>query len=63
VDVSAWEVVNPEPLGRKAKIWLREPGAPPHSRERDWLFKPVVVPFRISYSSIFVPFRAQRPST
>ena len=44
VEVSAWEVINPEPLGREAKIWLREPGAPPHSRERDWLFKPVVVP-------------------
>ncbi len=32
VDVSEWEV-------RDATIWLREPGAPPHSRERDWLFK------------------------
>ena len=44
VDVSAWEVVNPETIGRDAKIWLRPPDAPPHSREHDWLFKPVVVP-------------------
>lgn len=41
-DVSSWEVVNPEPIGRDAKLWLRESGAPMGSRERDWLFKPVV---------------------
>jgi hypothetical protein len=44
LDVSSWEVVNPETIGREAKIWLREPGAPSNSRERDWLFKPVVIP-------------------
>lgn len=42
-DVSAWEAVNPEPIGRDAKLWVREPGAPSWSRERDWLFKPVIV--------------------
>jgi len=42
-DVSAWEAVNPEPIGRDAKLWVREPGAPSSSRERDWLFKPVIV--------------------
>ncbi len=42
-DVSAWEVVNPEPIGRDAKLWVREPEAPAGSRERDWLFKPVVI--------------------
>lgn len=41
-DVSSWDVVNPEPIGRDAKLWLREPGAPTGSREQDWLFKPVV---------------------
>lgn len=41
-DVSSWEAVNPEPIGRDAKLWLRQPGAPNGSRERDWLFKPVV---------------------
>lgn len=41
-DVSSWEVVNPEPIGRDAKLWLRQPGALKGSRERDWLFKPVV---------------------
>ncbi|GEL17294.1 hypothetical protein [Pseudonocardia asaccharolytica] len=46
VDVSAWEVVNVEPIGRDRKLWLREPGAPKDSlsRERDWLYKPVVIP-------------------
>jgi hypothetical protein len=42
-DVSAWEAVNPEPIGRNAKLWVRELGAPSWSRERDWLFKPVIV--------------------
>ncbi len=42
-DVSAWEAVNPEPIGRDAKLWVREPGAPSLSREPDWLFKPVIV--------------------
>ncbi len=42
-DVSAWEAVNPEPIGRDAKLWVREPGAPSQSLERDWLFKPVIV--------------------
>ncbi|MDN5854131.1 MAG: hypothetical protein L0K86_15030 [Actinomycetia bacterium] len=41
--MSTWEEINPEPIGREAKLWLREPGAPKGSRERDWLFKPVVV--------------------
>jgi hypothetical protein len=44
IDVSTWEVANPETIGREAKIWLRQPGGKPNSRERDWLFKPVVVP-------------------
>lgn len=43
-DVSTWDVVNAEPLGRDAKWWLHEPGASTASRERDWLFKPVVTP-------------------
>lgn len=43
VDVSDWEVARPEPEGRSGKDWLREPGASVESRERDWLFKPVVV--------------------
>jgi hypothetical protein len=42
-DVSGWEAVNPETIGRDAKLWVREPGAPSSSRERDWLFKPVIV--------------------
>ncbi len=42
-DVSAWEVVNPEPIGRDAKLWVREPGGSSLSRERDWLFKPAIV--------------------
>ncbi|MFE7199378.1 hypothetical protein ACFU8R_03815 [Pseudonocardia alni] len=44
VDVSGWEPARPETIGREEKLWLREPGAPVHSRERDWLFKPVIVP-------------------
>ncbi len=43
-DVNTWDVVNAEPLGRDAKWWLHEPGASTASRERDWLFKPVVTP-------------------
>jgi hypothetical protein len=42
-DVSAWEAVNQEPIGRDAKLWVREPRVPSRSRERDWLFKPVIV--------------------
>lgn len=44
VDVSGWEPVNPEPVGREAKVWLRPPGTGPATGEHDWLFKPVVVP-------------------
>ena len=44
LDVSTWEVANPETIGREAKIWLRQPGGERNSRERHWLFKPVVVP-------------------
>jgi hypothetical protein len=45
VDVSDWAVVQPEPQGRSGKEWLREDGTPLNAktRERDWLFKPVVV--------------------
>jgi hypothetical protein len=43
LDVSDWEFARPEPQGRSGKDWLREPGSPVESRERDWLFKPVVV--------------------
>jgi hypothetical protein len=43
IDVSDWEVARTEPEGRSGKDWLREPGPPTESRERDWLFKPVVV--------------------
>lgn len=43
-DITSWTVANPEPLGREKKVWVRERGASLHSRERDWLFKPVVVP-------------------
>lgn len=43
LDVSAWDVARPEPEGRSGKVWLTEPGAAVGSRERDWLFKPVVV--------------------
>jgi hypothetical protein len=42
VDISAWEVVAPEVLGRNPKDWVREPGGA-SDRERDWLFKPVVI--------------------
>lgn len=42
-DVSSWEVVNQEPSGREEKLWVREPGALSGSRERDWLFKPVII--------------------
>jgi hypothetical protein len=43
LDVSAWDVARPEPEGRSGKVWLTQPGAAVGSRERDWLFKPVVV--------------------
>lgn len=43
-DVSGWEVVEVEAVGRERKVWLQEPGAPTTSRERRWLFKPVIVP-------------------
>jgi hypothetical protein len=45
-DVSAWPVVEAEPLGRDRKVWLRDPTIPPEprTREHNWLFKPVVVP-------------------
>lgn len=43
LDVGAWDVARPEPEGRSGKVWLTEPGAIVGSRERDWLFKPVVV--------------------
>jgi hypothetical protein len=43
IDVTDWEVAGSEPQGRSGKDWLREPEAPVNSRERDWLFKPVVV--------------------
>jgi hypothetical protein len=42
VDISSWEVVAPEVLGRNPKVWVREPGGG-SDRQRDWLFKPVVV--------------------
>lgn len=44
IDVTGWEPVNPEPVGREAKVWLRPPGMRPHTGENDWLFKPVIVP-------------------
>jgi hypothetical protein len=43
VDITDWEVVDAEVLGRNPKLWVREPGGSSH-RERDWLFKPVVRP-------------------
>jgi hypothetical protein len=45
-DVSSWDVVRAETLGRDRKVWLRDPAVPggSTSRESDWLFKPVVVP-------------------
>lgn len=43
VDVTSWEVVDAESLGRNPKLWLREPGGA-DDRQRDWLFKPVVIP-------------------
>lgn len=43
VDISTWEVVDSEVLGRNPKVWVREPGGG-SDRQRDWLFKPVVVP-------------------
>jgi hypothetical protein len=43
-DITGWQVRNPEPLGREAKVWVQEPGSDSSSRERFWLFKPVVVP-------------------
>lgn len=42
-DVSSWDAVNQEPIGREEKLWVREPGASSRSRERDWLFKPVII--------------------
>lgn len=43
-DVSDWDVVNPEPVGREEKVWIRPPRArtTTGSHENDWLFKPVV---------------------
>jgi hypothetical protein len=35
VDVSSWEVGDPEPLGTRRKWWMVDPS------ERQWLFKPV----------------------
>lgn len=44
-DVTGWDVVNTETIGRDRKVWLREPDVPDErSRERDWLFKPVIIP-------------------
>ena len=45
-DVSSWNVVRAETLGRDRKVWLRDPviAHDSTSREGDWLFKPVVVP-------------------
>lgn len=45
-DVSEWQVVETEPLGRDRKVWLREPDGPcsAPTGEHNWLFKPVVVP-------------------
>lgn len=43
VDISAWQVVHAEVLGKNPKVWVREPGGK-SDRQRDWLFKPVVVP-------------------
>jgi HipA-like C-terminal domain len=43
LDITAWEVVESEVLGRNEKVWVREPGAG-RDRQGDWLFKPVVVP-------------------
>jgi hypothetical protein len=43
IDISGWDVVAPEVLGRNPKFWVREPGGD-SDRQWDWLFKPVVVP-------------------
>ena len=45
-DVSTWQVVETEPLGRDRKVWLRDPDGPCSvpTGEHNWLFKPVVVP-------------------
>ena len=45
-DVSSWEVVRAETLGRDRKVWLRDPAvaADSLSREGDWLYKSVVIP-------------------
>lgn len=42
VDVSAWEAVSPEPVGREEKVWIRPLGGSSDTAENDWLFKPVV---------------------
>lgn len=43
VDITAWEVVEPEVLGRNEKVWVRQPDAG-RDRQGVWLFKPFVVP-------------------
>ena len=45
-DVSSWDVVRAETLGRDRKVWLRDPAvaADSLSREGDWLYKSVVIP-------------------
>lgn len=43
-DVSGWEVSEVETVGREQKVWLQEPVGDATSRERRWLFKPVIVP-------------------
>lgn len=43
IDISTWDVVDAEVIGRNPKVWVREPGGGP-DRRHDWLFKPVVIP-------------------
>ncbi|MBP2364647.1 hypothetical protein [Pseudonocardia parietis] len=42
IDVSRWENVSPEPVGREEKVWLRPLEGTVDTAENDWLFKPVV---------------------
>lgn len=43
VDITEWDVVDSEVLGRNPKLWVQEPGGG-SDRERNWLYKPVVRP-------------------